>query len=113
MITVKTDDLDTEELALKAIDAGAEDVSIEYDSVVIYTKPDGLEKVRTILEQENIPVASAELSMVPKTTLELEEKLALQTLRLVDKLEELDEIRNVSSNVNLTESVLEKYQEQA
>ncbi len=111
MITVKTDGLDTEELALNAIDAGAEDVSIEHDSVIIYTKPGELEKVRTALEQEDIPVASAELSMVPKTTLELEERRAVNTLKLMDKLEELDEVRNVSSNVNFTDAIVEKYQE--
>ncbi len=113
MITVKTDDLDTEELALNAIDAGADDVSIERDSMVIYTKPEEFEKVRAALEREDISVVSAELSMVPKTTLELEEKPALQTLRLMDKLEELDDVQHVSSNVDLSDSVLEKYQEQA
>ena len=110
LIRVGTNDLDTEELALQAIDAGAEDVNIENANMEIYTRPEELEAVRRALEGKNISVASAELSTVPKTTIELEEKAALQTLKLLDKLEELDEVQNVSSNANFPNSVLEKFQ---
>jgi transcriptional/translational regulatory protein YebC/TACO1 len=48
--------------------------------------------------------------MVPKTTVQLEEKAALQTLKLLDKLEELDEVQHVSSNADFPDSILEKYQ---
>ncbi len=110
LITIKTNDLDTEELALEAIDAGAEDVKVETTFVEIYTKLEELEMVRTALEEKNLPITSAELSLVPKTMVELEEKPALQTLKLLDKLEELDEVQRVSSNVDFSDSVLEKYQ---
>jgi len=110
LISVKTNGLDADELALQAIDAGAEDVKIENAYVEVYTKPDELETVRTALEQMNLPIASAELSMVPKTTVELEEKTALQTLKLLDMLEELDEVQHVSSNADFPDSVLEEYQ---
>ncbi len=109
LITVETNDLDAEELALQAIDAGAEDVKVENKYIEIYTKPEELEMVRTALEQKNLPVASAELSMVPKTMVELEEKAALQTLKLLDKLEELDEVQHVSSNADFPNSIVEKY----
>ena len=112
LIAIEANDLDTDELALQAIDAGAEDVVVENRYVEIYTKPEELETVRAALEQGDIPIASAELSLVPKTTLELEEKVALQTLKLLHKLEELDEVQHVSSNVNFSDSVLEKYQKQ-
>ena len=110
LIMVKTNNLDVEELALRAIDAGAEDVKVENAYVEVYTKPEELETVRAALEQENLPIDSAELSMVPKTMVELEEKPALQTLKLLDKLEELDEVQNVSSNADFSDSILEKYQ---
>jgi len=113
LIILKTSNLDAEELALQAIDAGAEDVKVEGSSVEIYTKPEELERVRKTLEQNNLPIDSAELSMVPKTTVELEEKAALQTLKLLDKLDELDEVQHVSSNADFPNSVLEKYQSQA
>jgi len=111
IVTVQTGEGDTEELALLAIDAGAEDVTVETGMVQVYTKPGELEQVREALEQKNIPVDSAEVSMVPKAVLELDEKAALQTLRLLEKLDELDDIRHVSSNVDFSDEVMEKYQE--
>jgi YebC/PmpR family DNA-binding regulatory protein len=110
LISVKTDGLDADEMALQAIDAGAEDVKIENAYVEIYTKPEELEMVRAALEQQNLPIASAELSMVPKTTVQLGEKAALQALKLLDKLEELDEVQHVASNADFPDSVLEEYQ---
>ncbi len=110
MITVETGNLDAEELALDAIDAGAEDVKVENSYVEIYTKPGELEAVRSALEQKNLAVASAELSMIPTTTVELEERAALQTLKLLDKLDELDEVQHVSSNADFPNSILEKHQ---
>jgi len=110
LITIETGDSDTEELALYAIDAGAEDVKVEDNFVEIYTKPEELEMVRGALEPKNLPIASAGLSMVPRTMVELEEKTALQTLKLLDRLEELDEVQHVSSNADFPNSILEKYQ---
>jgi YebC/PmpR family DNA-binding regulatory protein len=110
LITLEAKAKDAEELALEAIDAGAEDVKVDNNYIEIYTKPEELEKVREALKQKKIAIASAEVSMVPKTTVELEEKAALQTLKLLDKLEELEEVQNVSSNADFSDAVLEKYQ---
>lgn len=112
VITVETDEIDAEQLALQAIDAGAEDVKVEKSYVEIYTKPEELEKVREALGQQNIPIASAEVSMEPKTMIELEEKAAVQTLKILDRLEELDEVQRVSSNADFSDALLEKYQAQ-
>ncbi|MBA7650116.1 putative transcriptional regulatory protein [subsurface metagenome] len=112
LITVETNDLNAEELALQAIDAGAEDVKIENGYVEIYTKPEELEMIKIALEQKNLPTASAELSMIPKTMAELEEKAALQTLKLLDKLEGLDDVQHVFSNIDFSDSTLEKYKAQ-
>jgi YebC/PmpR family DNA-binding regulatory protein len=110
VITVDAKEQDAQALALEAIDAGAEDVKIENNYIELYTRPEELEKVREALKQKNIPVASAEVSRVPKTVIQLEEKAALQTLKLLDKLEELDEVQYVSSNADFPDSILEKYQ---
>ncbi len=112
LIVVDINGQNTEELALLAIDAGAEDVNVEADHIEIYTKPEDFETVRVALEEKNIPIASSELSMVPKTTIELEEKQALQTLKLLRKLEEVDTVQLVSSNVNFSDTILEKYEEE-
>ena len=110
VITVETNAKAAAELALQAIDTGAEDVKIENKYLEVYTKPAELEKVREALEQKKMAINSAEVCMVPKTVVELEEKAALQTLRLLDKLEELDEVQSVSCNADFSDAILEKYQ---
>lgn len=109
VITIETDGLDSDELALQAIDAGAEDVKVEKTFVDVYTPPNRFEAVREGLKQKNVPIASAEVTLVPKSLVELEEKEALQTLKLLDKLEELDDVQRVSSNADFSDAVLEKY----
>jgi YebC/PmpR family DNA-binding regulatory protein len=113
LITVKTDSLDADNLALNAIDAGADDVKIESGYVEIYTMPEDLEKVRSALEAKDIPVASAELFKVPKTIVRLDAKAAMQTMKLLEKLDELDEMQHVYSNADFPDAVLEQYQLQA
>lgn len=112
LIVIEAGDLDTEELTLKAIDAGAEDVAVTDGYVEVYTRTEELEKVRAALEQNNIPIRSAEVVSMPKTTVQLEEKPALQTLKLLNKLEELDETRGVHTNIEFADAILQKYQEQ-
>jgi len=99
-----------EEVALFAIDAGAEDVKIEGTSLEVNTKPQDLEAVRKALELKKVPISSSELSMVPKTVVKLEEKAALQALKLLDKLEELDEVQHVYTNADFPDDVVGKYQ---
>ncbi len=113
LILVEINDLDADELALYAIDAGADDVKVESDYVEIYTKPEEMEKVRAALEQKKLTIASAELSMVSKTTVALEDKVAIQTLRLLDKLEELDEVQHIASNADFADSALQQYKSRA
>ena len=111
-ITIDTNGLDVEELSLKAIDVGAEDVVPGDGCIEVYTKPDELEVVRKALEAEDVAIASAEQTLMAKTTIKLDEKAALQTLRLLDKLENLDEVQQVCSNVDFADDVVEKYQSQ-
>lgn len=113
LITVPAEDLDAEELELQAIDAGADDVNIESGQVEIYTKPKEMEKVRTAVEQKNIPIASSEFIMVPKNMVELDEKAALQTLKLLDDLEQVDGVEHVTTNADFPENIVEKYQSRA
>jgi YebC/PmpR family DNA-binding regulatory protein len=110
LIMIETGDNDPEELALQAIDAGAEDVKIEEDHVEIYTRPEDFMTVRGALEDAGITIDSSEVSMLPQTTLDLDEKPALQNLRLLNKLEELDDVQLVVSNVNFTDSILEQFE---
>ncbi|MFH1485188.1 MAG: YebC/PmpR family DNA-binding transcriptional regulator [Chloroflexota bacterium] len=110
LIAVDTGQADAEEVALTAIDAGAEDVKIDDLSLEVYTKPEDLEAVRRTLEEGEVPIASAELSMVPKALVSLDDKAALQALKLLDKLEDLDDVQRVFSNADFPTEVVEKYQ---
>ncbi len=112
LITVEAANDDIDELSRQAIDAGAEDVIPQSGYVEIYTKPEELETVRKALEQNGITVCSAELAKIPKTTVQLDERAAMQVLKLLDKLEELDDTRSVCSNIDFPDEVLEKYKAQ-
>jgi transcriptional/translational regulatory protein YebC/TACO1 len=109
LIVINTDGQDGEELALVAIDAGAEDVEVADDRVEIQTKAEDLEKVRQALEGQGLSIESAELTKVPKSTVNLGEKEALQALKLLDRLEELDDVQRVHSNAEFPDEVLAAY----
>ena len=98
-----------EESALLAIDAGADDFKLEDGTLEVYTKPQDLETVRRALEEAGVAVASSELAMVPKSTVALGEKDALSALKLLDKLEELDDVQRVYSNADFPDAVLAAY----
>lgn len=109
VITIDATGQDPDELALMAIDAGAEDVKTDGTTVEVYTAPSELEAVRDALRERKINVVSAESSMIPKTSLQLDENEASRTLKLMDKLEELDDVQAVHTNVDFPEELLEKY----
>jgi len=109
-VIAETDNRDADELALRAIDAGAEDVKPQDGYLEIYTAPEQLEEVRSALEAEDVKISSAEQGLIPKTSINLDERSALQTLKLMDRLEEIDEVQQVYTNADFTDEVLEKYQ---
>jgi len=105
VITIKAENVDADELALTAIDAGAEDVRMEEGYVEVFTAPTQMEKVMKALEQKNVAIESSELVMAPKSLVQLDEKSAVQALRLLDRLEEIDDIQNVYTNADIPDSV--------
>ena len=109
-IIVKTDGKDPDELELEAIDAGAEDVRAEDDLVVVSTAPQQMEKVRKALEAKGFIIESAGIDMHAKTLVELDEDTAMQILKLLSSLEDLDDAQNVYSNADFDPAVVEKFQ---
>ena len=109
VITIDADDKDADDITLKAIDAGADDVKVVDGTIEIYTRPNELEIVKKGLEKHSIDASSAELSMIPKTLVEVEDKAAIQTLKLLDKLEALDDVQKVYSNVDFSDQQIEKF----
>jgi YebC/PmpR family DNA-binding regulatory protein len=97
---------DKDELALIAIDAGADDVDSSGDQVEVYTRPQDLEAVRRSLEKAGVKIESAEMSMSPKNTVELDASKARQALRLVELLEDLDDVQRVTANFEIPEELL-------
>jgi YebC/PmpR family DNA-binding regulatory protein len=113
VIEVALDGHDPDELALEAIDAGAEDVeeAVEGDeTLIVYTEPSEMDTVRQALEAKKLILTRAESTLVPKTKIDLEEKAALQTLRLMDRLEDLDDVQNVYTNAEIADEYAEKYE---
>ena len=110
VITVDDDSVDAEELALSAIDAGADDVKVEGATVEIYTQIQDMESLRKMLEEKGVVVSSAELLQVPTNMVTLDEKAALQSLKLLEKLEDLDDVQHVFTNADFPDDVVEKYQ---
>jgi YebC/PmpR family DNA-binding regulatory protein len=106
IITVNADGAEAENVELAAIDAGAEDVKSEDAVVEIITAPSDLEAVRRALVEGKVPIASAELSMVAKTSIDLGDREAEQVLRLLDRLEELDDVQRVYSNAEFSDAIL-------
>jgi len=97
-----------EETALEAIDAGAEDVKTEKALIEVYTRPHDLEKVRRALEAKNLKITSSDISLVPRSTVMVEERTAIQNLKLLESLEEMEDVRFVNTNLDYSEAVLEK-----
>jgi YebC/PmpR family DNA-binding regulatory protein len=106
LITVPQDGSDADEVALAAIDAGAVDVDTDADPMEIYTEPGGLEAVRKALEAAGVAVEGAESAMIAKQTVTLEADKVRQALRLVDLLEDLDDVQRVTANFDIPEDVL-------
>jgi len=107
VITVDATGKEAEDLAMTAIECGAEDVKIEKGYIEIYTKPKDLEVIRKAIEAKR-PVSSAEVLMEPKNTVLLEGEEAAKVLNFLERLEELDDVQKVASNLDFSEATLEK-----
>lgn len=95
-----------EDLALKAIDVGADDFTLDGSDVEVLTQPTQLEAVRRALAAAGAIVNSAEVAMVPKTQLELPVDQTTAVMRLVERLEDLDDVTRVYTNIHISDEVL-------
>jgi len=97
---------DPEDLALQAIDAGADDFNVEGEEVEILTEPTQIDEVRKALEAAGAMINSAEVSMVPKTQIDLPVDQTTAVMRLVERLEDLDDVTRVYTNIHISDEVL-------
>lgn len=110
VVTVDAKGKNADDIELAAIDGGAEDVKTEDGCIEIYTRHDKLESVKKALEAQKVTIDSAEMSLIPKVPVELDEKAAFQAMKLMERLEELDDVQSVVSNANFSDEIMEKYQ---
>jgi len=107
LILVEAHKVDEDELLSLALEGGATDMRRADTVFEISTEPAQLEAVRRILEERGVPIQSAEVTYVPQSTIRLEGKEAQQVLRLVEGLEELDDVQKVYANFDIPDEVLE------
>jgi YebC/PmpR family DNA-binding regulatory protein len=104
---------DADEIMLQAIDAGADDVQVDENVIEVYTEMTDLNDVRIKLSEAGLPVNSAERLMKAKTPYTPSEKDAMAALRLMERLEDLDDVQKVYSNIDVTAELAERYAEGA
>ena len=109
LFIVKCEQDMSEDLAMIAIDAGAVDFDIDDSLMEIYSSVEQFDSVRQALNNNSAEIASSGVSMIPVNTVELDLKNAKPTLRLLEKLEDLDDVQRVYSNGNFPQEAIEQY----
>jgi len=109
-IAVAVDDKDPEKLFEMAVEAGAEDVEISDDLVEIYTAPGDFQWVQEFLQRRGVALDTAEISMIPKSLTQLDEQDTMKAMRLIEALEELDDVQQVYSTLAISDEVMASYE---
>ncbi len=109
LIVVEKDKVDEETLMEMALEAGADDLQEQESEWEIVTSPENFAKVKSALESKDIPMVSAEVTMVPQNTVKVEdEQKATQLMKLMEALEDNDDVQHVYANFDIPEKILEK-----
>jgi YebC/PmpR family DNA-binding regulatory protein len=106
LITLATGMVDSEEVALVAIDVGADDVQADDEIVEVYTQPQDLHRIQEAMAGAGYSVETAELTMLPKTQMEPDPETAVKAIRLLEKLEDLDDVQQVYTNLRISDAVM-------
>ncbi len=107
IITVDADETDEDTLMETALEAGADDMVNDDGIYEVYSEPSAFEDVRSAIEKAGIKMLSAEITKRPTNSIKLEGKEAEQILRLVDRLEDLDDVQKVHANFDISAEILE------
>jgi YebC/PmpR family DNA-binding regulatory protein len=108
LIIVDKDKADEDELMMMALEAGAEDMKSGDDSFEITTAPEDFESVRSAIQEAEIEMILAEISMIPQTTVKLDGNEALKLMKLMESLEEHDDVQNVYANFDIPDEIIEQ-----
>jgi YebC/PmpR family DNA-binding regulatory protein len=108
LFVFEKDETDEETLMEAILDAGAEDIRDEESTLEVITPPEDFEEVKKALDERNMRYLLAEITMVPKSTVKLKDKQAEQMLRLMDSLEDSDDVQKVYSNFDIADKTLDQ-----
>ena len=108
VVVPKADGVDEDTVLMAVLEAGAEEVRDQGDSFEVISEPTDLVSVRTALQDAGLDYDSAEAGFVPSVTVELDEEAAGKVFRLIDALEDCDDVQNVYANYDVSDEVLEK-----
>lgn len=103
LLMIESDQLDEDEVMLHAIEAGAEEVESDDEEFVIYTEPEDFEQVKTALEEHNYTFTTSEITMIPETTTTPGDEDKEHMLKLIDMLEDYDDVQEVFHNMEFVE----------
>lgn len=109
-IHVEGEGADEDKLMEVALEAGAEDIQKEEDHFLVVTSPNVFNDVREAIEQAEFKIANAEIANIPSLTKQVEGKDAEQVLKMMNALEEHDDVGNVSSNYDISDELIEQFQ---
>jgi YebC/PmpR family DNA-binding regulatory protein len=107
-VVVDKGKINEDDVMTAALEAGAEDVKDEGEFFEVVTVPSDLEKVKTVLSKNGIEFSSAQLTRNPQTVIKLDGKRAEQILKLMDALEEHDDVQQVNANFDVPDEIMEK-----
>jgi YebC/PmpR family DNA-binding regulatory protein len=105
VITIKAESIEEDNLMELALEAGAEDVTNEGEAFIVLTTPTGFHKVRDAIAAANIAIEASEITHIPTTNVAIDEETAKRVLKLIDDLEDNDDVQSVAHNAQLPESV--------
>jgi YebC/PmpR family DNA-binding regulatory protein len=106
LITVDMNQIDEDTLLEIVLEAGGDDVRVEGDVYEIRTTPEAFEEVRTALEQRDLTLGLAEITLLPQSTIQVDGKQAEQVIRLMEVLDDHDDVRKAYANFDIPEAVL-------
>ena len=99
-----------DDLALELIDAGAEDYKADASLLELYCAPDHLKSLRDALEKRKVSFTSAELAWIAKNPVQVSDEQAVSTMKLIESLEEFDDVQKVYTNLDISDAVMAKYE---
>ncbi|MBK66495.1 MAG: YebC/PmpR family DNA-binding transcriptional regulator [Chloroflexi bacterium] len=111
VIDINTNIEKVDEISMNGIDAGAIDVDVEDSNITFYTTYQDFENVKKFLESEDtVNIDRSEIELVPNTFADVDKSMALKTMKLLEKLEDLDDIQKVFSNLNITNELIDDFE---